>query len=65
MSSKAAVLWDGFLMCVYAGIALLFVVAFLRGVHWVAIGVIVFGFGVFRQVMFVKHRDLPDGPEDY
>jgi 4-hydroxybenzoate polyprenyltransferase len=64
MSNKAAVLWDAFLMCVYAGIAVLFVVAYLRGVHWAAIGVMVFGFGVFRQAMFVKHRDVPDDPEN-
>jgi hypothetical protein len=63
MSSKTAVLWDVFLMCVYAGIAVLFVVAYLRGAHC-AIGVIVFGFGVFRQVMFIKHHDVPDDPEN-
>lgn len=64
MSSKTAVLWDVFLMCVYAGIAVLFVVAYLRGAHWGVIGVIVFGFGVFRQVMFVKHRDVSDDPHN-
>jgi 4-hydroxybenzoate polyprenyltransferase len=63
MSSKAAVLWDVFLMCVYAAIAVLFVVADVRGIHWAAIGVIVFGFGVFRQAMFVRHRDVPDDQE--
>jgi hypothetical protein len=62
MSSKATVLWDVFLMCVYAGIAVLFIVAYLRGIRWAAIGGIVFGFGVFRQAMFIKHRDLPDRP---
>jgi 4-hydroxybenzoate polyprenyltransferase len=64
MSSKAAVLWDVFLMCVYAGTAVLFMVACLRGIRWAAIGVIVFGFGVFRQAMFIKHRDLPDEPKN-
>jgi 4-hydroxybenzoate polyprenyltransferase len=62
MSSKTAALWDVFLTCVYAGIAALFVVAYLRGARWAAIGVVVFGFGVFRQVMFVKHRGVPDDP---
>jgi 4-hydroxybenzoate polyprenyltransferase len=66
MSSKAAVLWDVFLMCVYAGIAVLIVVGYLHGpvrAPQAALGVIVFGFGAFRQAMFVRHRDVPDDPE--
>ncbi len=66
MSSKAAVLWDVFLMCVYAGTGVLIVVGYLHGpvrAPWAALGVLVFGFGAFRQAMFVKHRDVPDDPE--
>ena len=66
MSSKTAVLWDLFLLCIYAAIATLIAIEYWHGrirAPWAVIGVAVFGFGTFRQVMFVKHSDVPDDPD--
>ncbi len=68
MSSKTTILWDIFLLCVYAAISVLIAIKYLEGsirAPWAVVGVIVFGFGAFRQWMFVKRPDVPDDTEGY
>jgi hypothetical protein len=60
---KGAVGWDITVLCICAGIVTLVGLSYARGViglGWALIGLVVFGFGIVRQIVMIKRRDIPD-----
>ena len=58
---KAAIGWHVTILCICAGIETLIGLSYARGViglRWAVIGLVVFGFGIVRQVTMIKHRDV-------
>jgi hypothetical protein len=55
--------WDITVLCICAGIETLIGLSYACGViglRWALIGLAVFGFGIVRQIVMIKHRDIPD-----
>jgi hypothetical protein len=58
---KRSVGWDVTLLCIYAGFEMLIGMSYVRGVidfGWAVIGLALFGLGVVRRIMLIKHRNL-------
>ncbi len=63
---KGAVGWNIAVLCICAGIETFIGLSYARGViglRWALIGLAVFGFGIVRQIMMIKHRNIRDDPD--
>jgi hypothetical protein len=63
---KEAVGWDITVLCICAGIEMLIGLSYARGaigLGWALIGLAVFGFGILRQILMIKHRDIRNDPD--
>jgi len=60
---KGAVGWNIAVLCICAGVETLIGLSYARGVislRWALIGLAAFGFGIVRQIVMIKHRDIRD-----
>lgn len=63
---KGAAGWDITVLCICVGIETFIGLSYARGViglRWALIGLAVFGFGIVRQIVMIKHRDIRDDPD--
>ena len=63
---KGAVGWNIAVLCICAGVETFIGLSYARGViglRWALIGLAVFGFGIVRQIVRIKHRDIRDDPD--
>ena len=63
---KGAVGWDITVLCICVGIETFIGLSYARGViglRWALIGLAAFGFGIVRQIVMIKHRDIRDDPD--
>jgi hypothetical protein len=63
---KGAVGWNITVLCICAGIETFIGLSYARGViglRWTLIGLAVFGVGVVRQIVMIKHHDIRDDPD--
>ena len=63
---KGAVGWNIAVLCICAGVETFIGLFYARGViglRWALIGLAVFGFGIVRQIVMIKHRDIRDDPD--
>ena len=60
---KGAVGWHFAMLCICAGMEVLIGFSYASGViglRWAAIGLAMFGFGIVRQAILIKNRDIGD-----
>ena len=58
--------WHITLLCICVGVERLIGLSCARGViglRWALIALTVFGFGIVRQIVRIKHRDIRDDPD--
>jgi len=58
---KGAIGWDITVLCFCAGIEMFIGLSYAHGVidlRWALIGLAVFGFGIVRQIVRIKHREI-------
>ena len=63
---KGAVGWNIAVLCICTVIETFIGLSYARGaigLRWALIGLAVFGFGIVRQIVMIKHRDIRDDPD--